>query len=440
MSKIMKYMSIVALALTGALMSSCGTDDDIIENAPQIVGEQTDKKDNIVVVTTTVGLNDNQTKALDIDYDNKVVEKTFAVGDQMAMCYTNTSDDYVKVVSEALKAEDISDDKKSATFTFTLVNPQPDQSVTYCYPASMMTDGGNLNEDALYTQNGTLADVASKDCSWESGSMVGLTLPSVTLENQCAIIAFTLKDDKGTDDKSDDVDITHDITTFVVGFDIFGSFLPQYTINRTPADGPIYVVIHPNPLLKTYSFTASDGYNNYSKTLNNKTYEAGEFYQQGLLMKNEPTLHIENPVKGQVIGSDGLNYNYSNLPAGVTAVAKIVYVSGGNHGLALAMSDEGQMTWMAAKNNAKEHTPAFVGGTWKLATKDEWQSMIDSYGLSGLKTSADGYTGITGYITYYSSTVPDGYDDKAYRFDQRDGMWFFNPKDDVCGVRACLEF
>lgn len=438
MSKIMKYMSIAALTLTGALMTSCGTDDDIIENAPQIVGEQTDKKDNIVVVTTTVGLNDNQTKALDIDYDNKVVEKTFAVGDQMAMCYTNTSDDYVKVVSEALKAEDISDDKKSATFTFTLVNPKPNGSVTYGYPALMLRSSGLLNEDALSTQEGTLADVARKDGSLGSGNMVGLTLPSVTLENQCAIIAFTLKDDKGTDDKADDVDITHDITTFVVGIDLLGSFVPQYTINRTPADGPIYVVIHPNPLLK--SFTASDGYNNYSKTLNNKTYEAGEFYQQGLLMKNEPTLHIENPVKGQVIGSDGLNYNYSNLPAGVTAVAKIVYVSGGNHGLALAMSDEGQMTWMAAKNNAEAHTPAFVGGTWKLATKDEWQSMIDSYGLSNLKNSGDGYTGLTGYITYYSSTVPDEYYNSAYRFDQRDGMWFFNPKTDLCGVRACLEF
>ena len=52
-----------------------------------------------------------------------------------------------------------------------------------------------------------------------------------------------------------------------------------------------------------------------------------------------PSLSITNPVVGQVIGSDGKNYAYASLPEGVTAVAKICYVSGSN-GLALALTDE----------------------------------------------------------------------------------------------------
>ena len=56
---------------------------------------------------------------------------------------------------------------------------------------------------------------------------------------------------------------------------------------------------------------------------------------------------IVNPVVGQVIGSDGKNYDANaTLPDGVTALAKIAYVGSDNgeaapynHGLALALSD-----------------------------------------------------------------------------------------------------
>ncbi len=49
-----------------------------------------------------------------------------------------------------------------------------------------------------------------------------------------------------------------------------------------------------------------------------------------------PTLSLTSPAVGQVIGDDGKNYDYASLPGGVTAVAKICYVSGSN-GLALAL-------------------------------------------------------------------------------------------------------
>ncbi len=78
-------------------------------------------------------------------------------------------------------------------------------------------------------------------------------------------------------------------------------------------------------------------------------------------------LNLTSPAVGQVIGDDGKNYDYASLPGGVTAVAKICYVSGSN-GLALALTDEGQMNWSTAISTCAAHIPAFTGGTWKLAT------------------------------------------------------------------------
>jgi hypothetical protein len=118
-----------------------------------------------------------------------------------------------------------------------------------------------------------------------------------------------------------------------------------------------------------------------------------------------PALSLTNPAVGQVIGDDGKNYDYASLPGGVTAVAKICYVSGSN-GLALALADEGQMNWSTAISTCAAHTPAFTGGTWKLATKDEWNNMITAAG--SYTALRDGFTSVGGTNmqsdNYWSST------------------------------------
>ena len=203
MSKIMKYMSIAALALTGAMMSSCATDNDIIENAPQAVSEQTAKEDNIVVLTTTVNRS-AQTKALTPEG-----VKTFAVGEQVALQYDETTLELtVMAVSEPLTEGDITNDGKTAKFTFTLLNPSPTCDVSFVYPASMATEiWGDPDYSKLDTQDGTLSYLAANsDLATGSGKMTDLVLPEeVTLENQLAILAITLKNSEGTD-------ITKDIT------------------------------------------------------------------------------------------------------------------------------------------------------------------------------------------------------------------------------------
>ena len=150
---------------------------------------------------------------------------------------------------------------------------------------------------------------------------------------------------------------------------------------------------------------------------------------------------IVNPIVGQVIGSDGKNYAYGSLPTGVTAVAKICYVSGSN-GLALALTDEeSYMNWSTAQTTCAAHTPAITGGTWKLATKDEWDNMINAAG--GYTTLRNGFSSVDGTnmkedYPYWSSTE-DG-SNAALRYFFAYGVWGKSDKGLVGYVRACLAF
>ena len=161
------------------------------------------------------------------------------------------------------------------------------------------------------------------------------------------------------------------------------------------------------------------------------------------------TLSLTSPAVGQVIGSDGKNYAANaTLPTGVTKVAMIAYVDGENHGLALALADEGSMNWATAVTTAAAHTPAFTGGTWMLPSRDQWEAMgakIETY-----TTLLDGFSGITGASNlqsspYWSSTELENNPDVACLFDFKSDHvgWYTlskNSDNPVPLVRACLAF
>ena len=259
----MKFFSIAALALVGAVMTSCSSSDDLTENAQQ--PQPASEIHNYETLTTTVGLDGSETRALDGSG-----HKTFAVGETMALIYKNTSGNAVKVVSEELKAENIAEGSQSATFTFTLDNPDKTQGVIYIYPAAMATETDPfLNYNALYTeQDGTLTKLASNFdyclnvvANWSDGN-----LPSLTLVNDLAILKLTFKNDAGGSD------ITNSITGLTVSD---GSH--TYNVTRKTGDGPIYVAI-----IKTSSatieVTATDGTKTYAKALSNKSYARSNIY------------------------------------------------------------------------------------------------------------------------------------------------------------------
>ena len=153
-----------------------------------------------------------------------------------------------------------------------------------------------------------------------------------------------------------------------------------------------------------------------------------------------PALNLTNPAVGQLIGDDGKNYAYASLPSGVTAVALICYVNG-NNGLALAMSDEeGKMSWSDAVSTCEAHTAPFINGTWKLATVEEWNWMVQAVG--GIVALRDGFSAVGGTNMlsddfYWSST---GGPSTAQRrkFSTSSLGWGSTAKTEPTYVRACL--
>ena len=151
-------------------------------------------------------------------------------------------------------------------------------------------------------------------------------------------------------------------------------------------------------------------------------------------------LVITEPVVGQVIGNDGKNYAYASLPDGVSAIAIINYVSGEN-GLALALTDEGAMSWFTGSSTCTAHTPAFPNGTWRLPGNTDWENMINGAGgYDALRTSFEGVGG-TNLLqaTYWSAsqnslTHAYGYD-FFYKMQSSN-----NSKYTSFNVRACLAF
>ncbi|UKK67896.1 DUF1566 domain-containing protein [Prevotella communis] len=147
---------------------------------------------------------------------------------------------------------------------------------------------------------------------------------------------------------------------------------------------------------------------------------------------------------GEIVGSDGKAYaadDKDNLPSGVTAVAMICYVSG-SHGLALALTDEGKMNWSTAQTTCAAHTPAITGGTWKLASKDEWNSMISAAGSDADLRDGFGFVGGTNMQSswYWSSTEYEDNSSQAYYYDFYGGYFNVFSKGNAARVRACLAF
>lgn len=240
--------------------------------------------------------------------------------------------------------------------------------------------------------------------------MVGTALPSVTLENICAVVAFTLKDAAGTD-------ITSTITSMTIDTISVDDKYPDINYKITGADpdghiadpdGHIYVVMmSPDGSgSKDLTITATDGTNSYTKTLSGKAYKRNNFYQQGLKM---PYYTLSNSKVGDIVGSDGKAYDVADkgkLPTGVTAVAMVAYKNGSN-GLAIQLnSSPSKMYWSDAKAYAEGLTEV-PGGSWRLPSNEDWINMftaIDGDGLDSNNSNPDPLYNISGFMEKITAT------------------------------------
>ena len=256
----MKNLYIVTLALVGILTAGCSSgDDNFASQTPQ----PTDKG-NTVTLTTTVSFDGATTRALTADG-----VKTFAVGDKIAVVYVDNNNATVKVESNALTATDIETGGKIAHFTVTLTDPKTSSAVTCIYPAAMAKSDGAPNLDALDTQNGTLATLASTlDYAKFEGTMTaeGKLPEAIRLANQLTLCKFNIK---SCDGKSD---ITRDVTQFVVKN---GS--NTYTVNNSTTTSPLYVAMQP-VTTGDITLTATAGTYHYEKTIVGETLSADYLY------------------------------------------------------------------------------------------------------------------------------------------------------------------
>ena len=409
MEKTMKFLSMAALALMGAVMTGCSSDSDELFSEPQ----QPENKDKVEILTTTVSFGDGvaATRAL-----TEGGVKTFAAGDQIAVVYENTSGTTVKATSVALAAGDITNGGKSANFTVTVTNANKTAPVKYIYPASIAKDNGDVNYDALATQDGTQATIASSlDACEGSDSWNGGNLPGITLDNLFTLCKFTIKESAGNSD------ITSSVTRLTVknGSDI-------YTVNTSSLSN-IWVAMKP---VTTGDITvyAAKGKDLYKKTVSGKALDAGNLYPI-----NVTTTKIEGAVSGLFLVNGNLVYfSKGNLQATYNgsdwnwAFATNQYDRIGNATANTSINGNGTVSangtvdlfgWVGASSSwtgaaqygisnstetgetenygnkagvdgetLKSDWGNTIGGGWRTPTNDEWSSIFSNhtYGMANI--------------------------------------------------------
>ena len=303
MQKIVRYLSMAALAVVGAIMSSC-TSDDLTTEAPQ------PKVNNTVTLTTTISLDGGaQTRAL-----TSAGVKTFAKGDKIALIYTTSNGETVNIVSDPITAENIFDDGKKAKVIFDGLsgNPEADQDARLIYPAAMakttidrsakINDDNTIDFSKLAAQDGTLASLADNLdlCTWD-GQLNELqpefdtsklnfdNMPNLT--NRLTIGEFTIKESSS--------DITSTITDLTIS-----DGTNSYAVKRTAGAGPIYVAMQPISSDKTVSVYASDGIYDYTKEVTGTALEENNFYTI-----NVTTTKTEIPLTLEAINNANISFD-----------------------------------------------------------------------------------------------------------------------------------
>lgn len=392
MKKTFRFLSMAALALMGAVMTGCSSEDNI--DNPQ----QPANNDNVVTLTATVGLDASAgTRALDDG-----AHKTFKAGDQIAVIYKNQSGESKKAVSTISSGAGT----KTATFSVTLQSPNYNAPIRYIYPAAMAKDpeSGPIDDDhtvdftKLNNQTGSLTDIGDNldlsilhETTWTSG-----TLPSGTLVNKLAILALTLKNNDGNST----------ITRGLKNVAIFGSSSRVYRV--APQEGGsfgkdvIYAAIQPETSAIALEIAAGDGANNYEKTLTSRAYAAGTIYSLALKMTS-PTSSgssrsLVNAISGdigKIVGSDGKIYDSKSdaTAAQASPVAMIAYVGSASdctHGLAIALENAGSSTFSLTGSavSAFASTREVTNGTWRVPSIKDWQYILIGCGLSASYNSS----------------------------------------------------
>ena len=314
----MKTTKLFFMAALALMTAACSNDDNDFGQQP---AEQAANGE--ITITATVSSDEGATtRALSIDGSN--IASTWETTDKFAILYNDGTSD--------VKREATVSSINGSTVTITFTIPSSLANNTACkivYPASA-ANAANTGADVakeLATQDGTIGNCPEVRVGTATIDKDNHSLSNVTkLEAQNAIFKFTTKNSGGT--------ATIDVNSLTV---TTGG--QDYVITPASATSELYVALPPISSQEvTFTATGSDS-KTYTASKASVTFSAGKYYQSNIkLTEQVPALNLTSPAVGQVIGDDGMNYDYASLPGGVTAVAMICYVSGSN-GLALALAD-----------------------------------------------------------------------------------------------------
>ena len=423
-----KVFGIAALLLALAACNKVETEITPVEQPSDSKG---------ITITATLAPKTAVTKAV-ADGGDKITV-TWAKNEHIAILYDK---DGAQVADATITAVDGT--TGAATISFTVVSGTPDNTAcTLVYPAKLSDGTTTVYNDEktgvkdaatlLAAQDGTLN--ANLDVRVGAGT-IQTTTPSLTVTTQpaaqFAIFKFTVK--------NADASATIDVKPLIV---TIGT--QDYTVTPASATSELYVAL-PAVSGQTVSFSATGSDSKtYTCSKDGVTFAAAKYYQSTLKMAAYKLLSAATAEDiGKVVGQDGNIYDTkaAATAAGTQAVAMIAYVGNGE-GLALALTDEGGMTWSTAKSTCEGKT-AVSGAVWLLPSQEQWKAMFKANG--GNEAKCDGLNAalatagdeLTKTASYWSSTPYDG--NRAWLVSLVDAIWRYNYMDYYFRVRACLSF
>ena len=360
MKTMKNFLSMAALALVGAMMTGCSSDDNIIDEQPV-------NSKNIVTVKTSISLddsddsdNDGMTRALNFTIDKRCI-KTFAAGDQIAVLYTNTNGQTVKATSVELTNGDITNDGKTAEFTVTLENPKAG-TVEYVYPAPMVNEDGT--EASILTQDGTETSLEKNfDYARGSGTMTQegstFTLPEISLTNRFAICVFRIKD------ANEEYTINSSFSQLTL-FDGTNTYTVAPSGGGKFSDDAIYVAL--KPVTAALKATITDGINTFEKTLTSRSYAANQVWHLGMKYPvkniNNSSVSIPNNTTWTIIGTGSATSNTITIGSDATANLGGVNISASGS----AITCSGNATINLAEGTTNRANGIKIGGSGTTLT------------------------------------------------------------------------
>lgn len=427
-----------ALSMTAALvMTACSNDDNANESPVQ--------QSTVKTIPYSVTVNEGATTRATVESDNKTLK--FADGDKLYISGTD-----IQGVLDIQSGTGTTFSTFSGDLTYSgSGTPASDLSLTATLVSAQQNVGTEVSVDAAgavtvnYPTTSYCGDVATavqKYSNLTGTSTYGLK--SFSLTQQTAFLNFVITFEDGTTtgtglsavvSNNSAAICTANVTT-VTDNGVKAKFVLPVATGTTLSSANVKFGDK-----AAISFGAS-------QTLDGKVYnvtktQAAPAYT---MAANATAGDV-----GKLICTDGhIHANGADAACTKARVAKIIYIGTTghatySHGLALALTDEGQMAWGAAIDacSAKNTSTPVTGATWLLASTDQWGYMLGTNGAGSYTDLRDGFTSVGGSnlqsSNYWSSTDGGG---PAYScVFGSPGGWSVDNKSNVnIWVRACLAF